>query len=107
MSEQTIDTQDIKRILQKLDDIEKNSQKTWMASLTEQSALMIDTHEIAVILSRSYDYTYKYVVSLPDFPKPSKLGDDIKKHQSSIGRPSRRWISGEVIQYLRSKGMLQ
>lgn len=85
-------------ILEKLERIEQTQQKSWLASLTEKSAVLLNTEQIAELCGRSYDYTYKHIVADPDFPRPSAIGTGGKR-----GKSSRRWVAGEVIRYIKSQ----
>lgn len=86
---------ELTQILNKLKNIEQNQDKNWLAQLTEQSGVLLTTHDIANLTGLSYDYTYKKIVSQPDFPRPITVGEAKDKQ-------NRRWVSGKVIAHLKS-----
>lgn len=89
-----------KEILEKLNNIEKTSQKSWLGALTEQSSILLNTEEIAILTGHSYHHVYKEVVSQPDFPAPIKITNPSKPTRRP---PARRWIAGDVIKFINDK----
>lgn len=90
-------------ILDKLNQLIENQNKSWLLQLNEDSTILITTQDIADFIKLSYRYTYVNVVSQPDFPRPVML---IPK-QNKRGRPShRRWVSGEVVRYFHQQKKL-
>ncbi|UOO89147.1 hypothetical protein LVJ82_17150 [Vitreoscilla massiliensis] len=102
MNESIIQSDLSKQILEKLAKIEESSQKGWLSTLTEQSSILLNTEEIALLTGHSYHHAYKEIVSHPDFPSPVKITNKTKPTRRA---PARRWIAGEVIRYLRNKSM--
>ena len=65
--------------------------------LTEQSSLLLNTQDVALLFDCSYDHVYKRIISHPEFPKAIRQVDGkIRKYEE------RRWIAGDVIRYIRS-----
>ena len=72
-----------------------------LLGLTEQSALLLTTQDVALLFGLSYDYTYKHIVSHPDFPRPvRRIDGKIRK------REERRWIAGDIIRDLCKNSLL-
>ena len=87
---------EIKTILSMVQELHNNQQRGRLAGLTEDSAILIDTADIAEMMNYSYSHTYNKIVCRPDFPAPV----DPEKRQR--GRKNRRWIAGDVVKYIKS-----
>jgi hypothetical protein len=89
---------EIKTILTMVQELHNNQQRGRLAGLTEDSAILIDTADIAEMMNYSYSYTYNKIVCRPDFPAPI----DPEKRPRSSGKKNRRWIAGDVVKYIKS-----
>ncbi len=79
-------------------ELHNNQQRGRLAGLTEDSAILIDTADIAEMMNYSYSHTYNKIVCRPDFPAPV----DPEKRQRGSGKKNRRWIAGDVVKYIKS-----
>ena len=73
---------EIKTILTMVQELHNNQQRGRLAGLTEDSAILIDTADIAEMMNYSYSYTYNKIVCRPDFPAPV----DPEKRPRSSGK---------------------
>lgn len=89
---------ELNQILQKLEQIETTQHKSWLSSLTEESAVMLTITDIAEMTGYGYDHVYKHIVARPDFPQPVGLGQPLKRPQ----KQNRRWLAGAVVRYFRN-----
>ena len=64
---------EIKTILTMVQELHNNQQRGRLAGLTEDSAILIDTADIAEMMNYSYSYTYNKIVCRPDFPMGCRL----------------------------------
>ena len=92
---------EIKTILTMVQELHNNQQRGRLAGLTEDSAILIDTADIAEMMNYSYSYTYNKIVCRPDFPAPV----DPEKRPRSSGKKkppldSRR--RGEIHQIMQT-----
>ena len=76
--------------------MEEFSRKSWLATLTEKSSVLLNTEDIAAMLGYSYHHVYKEVVSQPDFPSVVEISRDGPKVK-------RRWLAGDVVKYLHDR----
>lgn len=66
-----------------------------LLNLTEDSPYLLTVEDISILLSRSYDYTNREIVSSPNFPQPVKV-------EKSKGKVRKFFLPSDFIKWRRA-----
>lgn len=76
------------------DEMMRSIRLSALAQLKDDSPILLSIEDVSIMLNRSYNYTSRNIVTLPDFPMPVSL------EKGSC--ESKRFKAGDVIKWQRA-----